>query len=352
METLDLILDSAERIFTDHCNKETLDASEAGTFATALWSVLDDNGLTLLGLPESGTTAADAYRVLRLAAVHALPVPLGECVLARQLLDAAGAGEEVPAASVAGIGTLGLATPGQGVARAVPWARACDWILIAPLSTQNSSQSFSQSDVRRGAEAGSLTLLSRDECTIQPGVNLAGEARDDVVFEAGTGRTVQCSSSPEEILEQLALLRAVQMSGCLARTLELSLEYAQERVQFGRPISKFQAIQHQLAVMAGEVAAATRAADGALERLGDSRFQVQLAVAKARVGEAAGIAAEIAHQVHGAMGFTHEHRLHHHTRRLWAWRDEFGNEAHWQRQLGQHVAAVGADQVWDFITRH
>ena len=153
-------------------------------------------------------------------------------------------------------------------------------------------------------------------------------------------------------MQQLALLRAVQMSGCLARTLELSLEYAQERVQFGRPISKFQAIQHQLAVMAGEVAAATRAADGALERLGDSRFQVQLAVAKARVGEAAGIAAEIAHQVHGAMGFTHEHRLHHHTRRLWAWRDEFGNEAHWQRQLGQHVAAVGADQVWDFITRH
>ena len=92
METLDLILDSAERIFTDHCNKETLDASEAGTFATALWTVLDDNGLTLLGLPESGTTAADAYRVLRLAAMHALPVPLGECVLARQLLDAAGAG--------------------------------------------------------------------------------------------------------------------------------------------------------------------------------------------------------------------------------------------------------------------
>jgi len=284
MGTLDLILDSAERIFSDHCNKETLDASEAGTFATGLWTVLDDNGLTLLGLPESGTTAADAYRVLRRAAMHALPVPLGECGLARQLIDAAGDGEEVPAGSVAGIGTLGLATPGQGVARAVPWARACDWILIAPLSSESSSQSSSQSGVRSGGETGSLTLLAREECTIQPGVNLAGEARDDVVFEAGAGRTVQCSSSPEEILQQLALLRAVQMSGCLVRTLELSLEYAQERVQFGRPLSKFQAIQHQLAVMAGEVAAATRAADGALEQLGDPRFQVQLAVAKARVG--------------------------------------------------------------------
>lgn len=350
MEMLNLILDSAERIFTDHCTKATLDASEAGSFAAGLWEVLDDNGLTLLGLPESGTTPADAYRVLRLAAAHALPVPLGECVLARQLLDAAGSGEEIPAGSVAGTGTLGLAVPGEGVARAVPWARSCDWILIAPLPTRSPAQS--QSDVRSGDEAGSLTLLSKEDCTVQPGVNLAGEARDDVVFDASAGRTVQCSTSPEEILEQLALLRVVQMSGCLARTLELSLEYAQERVQFGRPISKFQAIQHQLAVMAGEVAAATRAADGALERLGDPRFRVQLAVAKARVGEAAGVAAEIAHQVHGAMGFTHEHRLHHYTRRLWAWRDEFGNEAHWQRQLGRWVAAAGADQVWDFITRH
>jgi acyl-CoA dehydrogenase len=347
METLNLILDSAERIFADHCNKQTLDASEAGTFASALWQVLDENGLTQLGLPESGTTPADAYRVLRLAATHALPVPLGECVLARQLLHAAGSGE-LPEGSLEGIGTLGRAVPGQGVAQAVPWARACDWILIAPLD----GQSDGQSDVRSGDDAGTLTLLLAQECKVTPGANLAGEARDTVTFEAGAGQTVQCSTSPQDILEQLALLRVVQMAGCLARALELSLEYAQDRVQFGRPISKFQAIQHQLAVMAGEVAASTRAADGALERLGDPRFEVQLAVAKARVGEAAGVAAEIAHQVHGAMGFTHEHQLHHYTRRLWAWRDEFGNEAHWQRRLGQRLAAVGADQVWDFITRH
>ncbi len=343
METLDLILDSAERIFADHCNKETLDASEAGTFATALWRVLDENGLTLLGLPESGTTRADAYRVLRLAATHALPVPLGECVLARQLLE----GAESVAGLAEGVGTLGRAAAGEGVARAVPWARDCDWILIAPLDARSDARSNAQHD----GDLQTLTLLSAQECTVQPGTNLAGEARDVVSFETGAGRTVQCSTSAEEILEQLALLRVVQMAGCLARTLELSIEYAQDRVQFGRPISKFQAIQHQLAVLAGEVAAATRAADGALERLGDPRFQVQLAVAKARVGEAAGVAAEIAHQVHGAMGFTHEHRLHHYTRRLWAWRDEFGNEAYWQCQLGRRLAAVGADQVWDFITR-
>ena len=57
-----------------------------------------------------------------------------------------------------------------------------------------------------------------------------------------------------------------------------------------------------------------------------------------RVGEAAGTGAAIAHQVHGAMGFTYEHTLHHATRRLWAWREEFGNETYWAMRLGRMVA--------------
>jgi alkylation response protein AidB-like acyl-CoA dehydrogenase len=72
-------------------------------------------------------------------------------------------------------------------------------------------------------------------------------------------------------------------------------------------------------------------------------------VAKARVGEAAGVASEIAHQVHGAMGFTHEHQLHHFTRRLLAWRDEFGRENYWQQRIGRQIASGGADALWDFV---
>ena len=83
--------------------------------------------------------------------------------------------------------------------------------------------------------------------------------------------------------------------------------------------------------------------------LESQNFAVTVAAAKARVGEAAGVAAEIAHQVHGAMGFTHEHSLHHFTRRLWAWRDEYGRETHWQEQLGRRVAGGGADSVWEFL---
>jgi alkylation response protein AidB-like acyl-CoA dehydrogenase len=67
---------------------------------------------------------------------------------------------------------------------------------------------------------------------------------------------------------------------------------------------------------------------------------------KIRAGEAAGKVAEIAHQVHGAIGFTHEHSLHRLTRRLWSWRDEFGTESHWSRELGREVMSAGADALW------
>jgi alkylation response protein AidB-like acyl-CoA dehydrogenase len=75
-----------------------------------------------------------------------------------------------------------------------------------------------------------------------------------------------------------------------------------------------------------------------------------LAAAKIRAGEAAGAVAEIAHQVHGAIGFTEEHSLHYLTRRLWSWRDEFGHEGFWAAELGRRVAEAGPDQLWPLIT--
>ena len=141
------------------------------------------------------------------------------------------------------------------------------------------------------------------------------------------------------------------MAGALEAVLALTVQYANDRVQFGRPIGKFQAVQQQLAVLAENVAAAGVIAAAAVEAAagkGDPAFAI--AVAKARVGEAAGKVAEIAHQVHGAIGFTHEHRLHHLTRRLWSWRDEFGVESEWQQELGRLAAARGADGLWPLLT--
>ena len=147
-----------------------------------------------------------------------------------------------------------------------------------------------------------------------------------------------------------ALARAAQMAGALESILAQSVRYATERKQFGRPIGAFQAIQHQLAILAGHTAASGMAAANACRAAerGDPTFEV--AAAKVRVGEAAGVGASIAHQTHGAIGFTYEHSLHFSTRRLWSWRAEFGSESVWAAELGRRAAARGADQLWADLT--
>jgi acyl-CoA dehydrogenase len=146
------------------------------------------------------------------------------------------------------------------------------------------------------------------------------------------------------------MVRAAQMAGALESILEQSARYATERKQFGRPIGSFQAVQHNLAILAGHVAAAGIAAENAFRAAdrGDASFEI--AVAKVRAGEAAGIGAGLAHQAHGAIGFTYEHTLQFSTRRLWSWRAEFGSESRWAMQLGRRVAARGAERLWSDLT--
>ncbi len=314
MDTRQLLIDTAERIFSDHCDKAVLDAAERGEFPERLWNVVRENGFHELAMADSGVDLKDAFAVIRVAGRHALPLPMVEILLANRWLQSS--------AELAVIGRL----EGDRIAD-VPWAgnakRALgiDW---------------------EGAD-GVSTSVSVEE--IGTARNVAAESRDGLPVMAGA----QPLGLNEPAFEMLALGRVASMAGCLERILELSLQYANEREQFGRPISKFQAIQHNLAIVAGEVAAASRAADAAIDALEGDRFALEVAAAKARVGEAAGIVAESAHQVHGAMGFTHEHQLHHFTRRVWAWRDEYGNEAFWQERLGRHLAGIGAEKVWDFL---
>lgn len=143
-----------------------------------------------------------------------------------------------------------------------------------------------------------------------------------------------------------ALLRSIQMAGALERVRDLTVAYAREREQFGQPLNRFQAVQQEIAELAGVVALAVAAVDEAVEDPSGKR----IAVAKVVAGGAAGRAAALAHQVHGAIGFTQEHRLHRFTTRLWRWRDEFGNEAAWAETLGDLLARVGGDHVWEVAT--
>jgi acyl-CoA dehydrogenase len=150
------------------------------------------------------------------------------------------------------------------------------------------------------------------------------------------------------------VVRSVQTAGALEAILDMTVRYANERVAFERPIAKFQAVQHNLARLAGEVAAAMTAAHSAADAIAsaqtfDDAIFLEATAAKIRSVEAAQEVAAIAHQVHGAIGFTSEHILHRYTLRMLAWRDDFGNESHWAAALGNKIAGRGADDFWPLV---
>ena len=334
------LLNTVDRICEQRCSKDLRAAAEAGQWPADLWRALEEVGLTKAVLPEAaggaGLDFEDAMLALRRAAYHAAPVPLAETMLAGRLLAAAGLTVPAGALTIAPVFSneiLELKNKTvSGTAHRIPWGNQCAHAVVV------------------GRDEVGLVSLEGLKSVVEK--NLAGEPRAQLRFDSMPLVAVAALAGARERLEaEGALIRSVQMAGALERVLEHSLRYASERVQFGRPIGKFQAVQHLLAMLAAQAAAASAAADAAVEASQAAADDFAVAVAKSRIGEAAGKGAEIAHQVHGAMGFTREHDLHYSTRRLWSWRDEFGNETYWQARLGRVVAAAGADALWPMLTR-
>jgi len=324
-DTPDLIRDAAERLFAAHRD------------SPALWEELASAGYDRPF--AAGLELPEALSLLLSAGRHALPAPLAETLLAGWLLRAAGLAQPAGPLTVAPVregDAIAATREGgrwrlQGTARRVPWARGATAIVVVA--------------------GDGVALASPADCRIAHGENLAGEPRDDVEF---TDTPAQGAAAPVDAAALRALgavARSAQIAGALQAVLETSVRYASERVQFGRPIGRFQAVQQNLAVLAGQAAAATAAAEAAIEATAQGFASHAIAAAKIRAGEAASLGAAIAHQVHGAIGFTQEYPLNRLTRRLWSWRDEFGNEAHWARVLGGAVAAAGAERLWTGITR-
>lgn len=188
---------------------------------------------------------------------------------------------------------------------------------------------------------------------LQHGANLAGEPRDlPGVFKLPDDALVMAvpeAFGPEAVMRRGALCRASAMLGAAARVEELALRYADERQQFGKALAKFQVIQSYLAELVAESAAASAMLALALAEGGVPSADPVIAAAKVRAGMMAGKVAAIAHQIHGAMGFTREYPLHLATRRLWSWRDEFGDETWWAARLGRSAIGAGADGYWERV---
>jgi len=349
-ESGSIVAETAARIYADLADPQTINSAKTADWKAPLWRALEGSGLTLAWVPDdlggAGASLGDGFEVLRVAGRSAAPVPVAETLLAGWLLA------QGRIAAPPGTMTLAPVRPGDrialaadgtlsGRARQVPFA--ADAAHIAVLA--------------HGPNGTMLALIDATACRIGEGRNLAGDAQGDITFD----RVKPLMSAPAPAgLDQTALMlmgctvRAIQTAGALEAVLAMAVRYANERVAFERPIAKFQAVQHNLARLAGEVSAAMTAAGSAADAMarGESDAEalfLEAASAKIRCAEAAQDGAAIAHQVHGAIGFTQEYILHRYTLRLLGWRDDFGNESHWAVELGNRVARRGADELWPLL---
>jgi len=355
----DILEDSIQRVLADHVTPELLRACEGGDWPEALWRLIEDNGFTLALVGEaaggSGLGWSDVYPLVVAAGQHALPLPLPETLLAAWLLDQAGL--EVPPGPMTVADTTGSLGPVQatrsgtgwhldGELPLVPWGRFASHVVMEA----------TLDGVVHLALIDRAALDDLTTCSVRHDLNLAREPRD--TFTLTHARALALAALPAQlgnspIRHYGAMLRSAQMAGAMERLVQQSIQYAGDRVQFGKPIGKFQAIQQQLAVLGCESAATAAGAAFAFEQAGSADAglvaEFAIAAAKVRASEAAGQAASIAHATHGAIGFTYEHTLHFATRRLWSWRSEFGHHGWWSARIGAAVCRSGAP-FWDSVT--
>lgn len=344
-----LIVEMATRVFSDLSDPQTINNAADDGWMQPLWEALEESGLTLTWVPEesggAGAGVVDGFEVLRAAGRYAVAAPLSETLLAGWLLGRAGLDcplGPMTAAPVLVGDRIELSADGalSGVARRVPFAPAVDHIVaIAD---------------RDGARH--VVLTAAKDCRIETGRSIAGDPQGAVDFAGVRPIASRDAGVTADDLQMMgAATRAAMIAGALEAALEISVEYAQQREAFGRAIGQFQAVQHNLSRLACEAAVAASASRSAADAIaaadgfdGDGML-LEVASAKIRCGEAAGQGAAIAHQAHGAIGFTREHVLHRFTQRLWAWRDEFGGESAWAVRLGETIARNGADELWPLV---
>lgn len=315
----DLFADAARQVLAGQCTPAAVRAIESSgrTAAAALWQQLEATGLADALLPEAlggaNLTLAQAFGVLEQCGAHALPLPLGETMVAHALL--AGTSLARPAGSMAlaygrllADGGLRCALVRAGtVADAVLVQAGDGWHLLAVAGAQVGPQALALD-----------AALEWTPAQVQAAPRMAAPAQLE---------TVQ------------AAVVAAQMAGALLAVFQRTLQYANERQQFGRPIGKFQAIQHQLAVMSEHVFAARMAAQIGCSGIAPVPDRLRVAAAKARCSEAALAVSEAAHAIHGAIGFTEEYDLQLFTRRLHAWRQTAGSESYWHGVAGEALLA-------------
>lgn len=346
-----IISDMAEKLFSELADPQTVNSSTDQSWRDRLWQSIEEMELPKLWVPEAlggaGTTSLDVLSLVRAAGRYALPEPLVETILAHWLAAQAGLTAPTGRATVAPFGAGALPQIDHsgcihGECSRIGFGPAAEWIAVL---------------ARKQDETLEVCLVHTASLEITETQNLAGDPVGRLTFRHS--KPFETASLPSSftmtgLLLAGAALRATQMAGAMETMLNETVTYAQERKAFGREISKFQAIQHNLAICAGHVAASAASALSTASSLDIIAYDpgaamLPIGAAKIRAGEAAARGSAIAHQVFGAMGFTAECILHRFTHRLLGWRDDFGTEAEWAVQLGATTAKTGAKGFWPMI---
>jgi acyl-CoA dehydrogenase len=330
----DLLADSVARALRDVVTARRTVAAEANGLDADAWKVLRELGLS--GEDAAAMGLEEQAAVLQAIGYAAALVPYADSeAMARWL--AQGAGFTTDSAEVLSLGTV---SPNALSRQRFPWGRHAARTVL----------SYSEGGRHW------VGLVPTVELKLLNGANLAGEPRDKCgVARADPAEVREVSEelSPAAVRQRGALLRCAAMLGAATKAQELTLQYAADRKQFGKPLSQFQVIQSYLAQMAGELSASSAIFRTALQAAkgGASAGKLETAAAKVRIGQAAHVITGLAHQVHGAIGFTQEYSLQLWTRRLWSWREEFGNETDWARELGSAVISLGPETYWERVTQ-
>ena len=317
-----MFTDALTALLDDFCTPADVRRIESGGDAAPLWQAVTEAGFLDLMVPESaggaGLPLAELYDILALLGRHAVPVPLAASIAARALIAP---GTPLRAAPLA-LATVLLRQPdGSLLLPRIPQAAAAHQVLVA--------------------DGSRLLLLDGLAAQATPVGPPAGQ---EAPWRLPEGAGVTQLPGDGTALPALALaVQSALIAGAATRCMALTLDYANPRVQFGKALGKFQAVQQQLSRMAEHVAATCMAAEAAFQPGPDGQAQwLQAAIAKARCSEAAVLVADTAHALHGAIGVTQEYDLQLYTRRLRAWRVAHGSEAHWNQRIGEQVLADSA----------
>lgn len=327
-----MLAEMIQRLFERQLTDAAQARARAGEWLPDLWAEVTEMGLPLALLSEDeggfGLSPAEAGEALRQLGLFAVPLPLAETMGANRLLAKAG----LPLAD----GPAGLARADhltiqdgrlQGEVARVAWGEQLDCLAVAV--------------------GDQLYRVPRSGWRVsEPGTALNFHPRPTLAIDWEIEASAPLPHCP---LAEGSTLRAFQIAGALEAALDMTLDHTATRVQFGKPLQKNQVVQHELAKLAGELACATAAADLAAEALARGDV-LGVAAGSLRAREAAGAGAAIAGQMHGAIGFTREHRLHLYTTSLWTWRDEFGGQVAWAKLLGKAALGAGSAGYWPMVT--